>query len=396
VTALKAELFREELDRCTRCGTCKTLCPTYLFTHDEAMGARGRVAMLGALIRDDLKPTRGLADRIYSCTLCEACRGLCPVGIDIPEVIYNGRALLKRPYKRGRLLRKAMLFSLKRMDMIAPFAKIMQKGLYNPLRRLLRGREFPDITARPFKNRTQVYKLKRKTARAAIFAGCNVNYFYPELGEALSRVLLGLGYEVVVFRGELCCGAPLRSLGLQDEAAEMARRNMEHFNRVRAEFIISLCPTCTMVIRNQYPLIAGGTIGNIMDLSEFLAGDRLPHDLELPSQVVTYHDPCHLNFGLGIRAKPREIIGNIGGLELREMSHPQQCCGFAGLFSLHFRSLSESISRSKMEDIRSTGASTVVTSCPGCIMQMETTAKSMELNLRIMHLVELVDEAMNR
>ncbi len=360
------------------------------------MGARGRVAMLGALVRDELSPTRGLADKIYSCALCEACRGICPVGIDIPEMIYSGRALLKKPYRRGRLIRRALSFSLKRMDMISPFARLLKKSVYNPLKPLFHWRELPDITSRPFKRRTQVYKLERKSGRAAIFAGCNVNYFYPELGEALSRVLLGLGYEVVVFKGELCCGAPLRSLGLEDEAADMAKRNIEHFNRVRAEFLISLCPTCTMVIRDHYPMIAGGTIGNIMDLSEFLSEDILPDGLEVPDQVVTYHDPCHLNFGLGIREKPRVILRHIKGVQLKEMRHPQQCCGFAGLFSLHFKSLAASISESKMQDVMSTGASTVVTSCPGCIMQMEATGKAMGMDKRIIHIVELIDEAMNR
>ena len=259
-----------ELQKCVRCGACKTLCPTYHLTLNESFGARGRVVMLGELCSDNLAPTKQLAERIYSCMLCEACKGVCPTGINIPEVICRGRVLLKKSYKKGFMSKKALRTAITSMGTAMPFARLFQKFFYRPLSRAFGLRNYPEITARPFNKNIQVYKNVKKTGRIAIFAGCNVNYFYPHLGYSLSNVLLAKGFEVVVFKGEECCGAPLRSMGLEDEASDMAKRNLEHFNRVRADAIISLCPTCTMVIRDQYPQLAGGTISNIMDLNEFL------------------------------------------------------------------------------------------------------------------------------
>jgi glycolate oxidase iron-sulfur subunit len=385
-----------ELRKCVRCGACKTLCPTYHLTLNESMGARGRVALLGQLCSENLAPSKQMAERIFSCMLCEACKGVCPTGIDIPEVIYRGRALLKKSYKKGYFSKKALRMAIKNMGGSMPLARIFQKLFYKPLYRTLGLRYYPEIASRPFNKNIQVYKNVKKTGRVAIFAGCNVNYFYPNLGYSLSNVLLSRGYEVVVFKGEECCGAPLRSMGLEEEASDMARRNLEHFNKVRADAIISLCPTCTMVIRDQYPVMVGDTITNMMDLNEFLIKFDFVNDLETVPGVVTYHDPCHLSHGLGIREQPRKVLKAIKGIEFREMKHADECCGFAGLFSMQFKEMANTVGMKKLENISDTSADTVVTSCPGCIMQLQSLCRRHHLRIDIKHMVEIIDEAMHK
>lgn len=387
--------YYDKLSKCVRCGTCKSACPTYLTTLNETMGARGRIAMLEGLGREELKPSKELAEKIFSCMLCGACKDKCPTGIDIPEIIYHGRTLLKRSYRKGRLLKAALRYSISKLDSLMPLIRGGQKLLSAPMRRMGIVRNVPEITAKPFKKRVQVYKNVNKISRVVIFVGCSVNYFYPELGDALSSILFTKGYEVVVFPGEACCGAPLRSLGLEKEAAELAEKNIEHFNKARADAIVSLCPTCTMSIKEQYPLLAGNTILNIMDLNEFLIEHRITEGLESDPMTVTYHDPCHLSNGLGIREEPRRILTGIKGLELVEMKHANDCCGFAGLFSAHFKDISRSIGRKKIESISDTEADTVVTSCPGCIMQLEDMKKEMGAEFRVRHVVEIIDEAMH-
>ena len=384
-----------EAYKCVRCGACKTLCPTYLTTCNETMGARGRVAMLGELERERLAPTAVLAEMIYSCMLCGACKNMCPAGINIPEVIYQGRAALRKAYRKGRLLRGALRLSISGFDNIFSLLRWGQKLFYGSLYRSGLIGYVPEISSIPFKNNLQVYKTINKTGRMAIFAGCSVNYFYPNLGESLSHILVSKGYEVVVFKGEMCCGAPFRSLGLEEEAMKLAEKNIEHFNKVRAEAIISMCPTCTMVIRDQYPHMTGNTINNIMDVNEFLIRYNIAADLETDPSVVTYHDPCHLSYGLGIRDKPRHILRNIKGIELIEMKHADECCGFAGLFSMHFKNISHHIGKKKIKNISDTRAGTVVTSCPGCIMQLEALRKETGSHFEIKHIIEVIDDAMH-
>jgi glycolate oxidase iron-sulfur subunit len=386
-------VYHKELSRCVRCGACKTFCPTFLQTLNEAMGARGRVALLGELEADRLPPTKNLAEKIFSCMLCEACKGLCPTGINIPEVVYQGRARLKESFRKGLLLRTALRYSATRMDSVFKILRGLQKVFYHPS--LFKSVPYyPEITAKPFKNSMQVYKKMKKISRIAIFAGCSVNYFYPGLGKALSKVLLARGYEVVVFKGELCCGAPLRSAGLEEEAVLLAKRNVEHFSKVRAEAIISMCPTCTLVIREQYQRLAGDTISNIMDVNEFLIKYDLLKGLEINPAVMTYHDPCHLHYGLEINKEPRQILKGIRGVEFVEMRHAHECCGFAGFFSLYYKDMSRSIGRKKIENIIDTRAGTVVTSCPGCVMQLESLKREANVKVNIRHIVEVIAEAM--
>ncbi len=387
--------YHKELSKCVRCGACKTLCPTYLTTLNESMGARGRVALLGELDMNRLAPTGRLAEKIFSCMLCGACKGLCPTGINIPEIIYHGRILLKRSYRKGFLLRKALKYSVSNMDAVFMVLRGFRKLLYRPLSKTGLLNFVPEITSTPFKNSIQVYKNIKNTGRIALFAGCSVNYFYPNLGNAISNILLSKGYEVVVFKGELCCGSPLRSLGFEQEAAELAKRNIELFSKVRARALISLCPTCTMVIKTQYPDLAGDTIQNIMDVNEFLTEFDITAGLETSPTVVTYHDPCHLSFGLGIRDKPRQILKGIKGVNFIEMKHADECCGFAGLFKLQFKDISKTIGSRKVENIRNTSADTVVTSCPGCMMQLEALKRETGSNFHVKHIVEVIDEAMH-
>jgi glycolate oxidase iron-sulfur subunit len=359
------------------------------------MGARGRVAMLGALEDNELAPSKSLSDKIFSCLLCEACRDLCPTGVNIPEAIYQGRVFLKEHYKRGRLLTKTLQFSMQRLDTTFLVLRGLQKFLYPPLHKAGILRYVPRIAPTPFKNSTRVYRNAKRIGRVSVFAGCSVNYFYPHLGDALIHILLSRGYEVVIIKSEMCCGAPLRSLGLEAEAADLAKKNIELFNKMRAEAILSMCPTCTMTIKKQYPFLAGDTIEKIMDVNEFFVKNEIAKDIKALQKVVTYHDPCHLRYGLGIKDEPREILKGIDGVTFIEMQNADECCGFGGFFSMNFKELSKDIGKKKMNAVRKTWADTIITSCPGCMMQLEDVRNKTDSKINIMHIVELIDEALH-
>jgi len=384
-----------ELSKCVRCGACKALCPTYLSALDETMGARGRIAMLGALTENKLSPTKALSDRIFSCILCEACRDLCPAGINIPEAIHHGRVNLRDFYSKGRLLRTAIKFTCFRMDTAFFILRRLQRVFYPLLRRTDSIRYMPYIASTPFKNTSQMYRGIRKIGRVAVFAGCSVNYFYPHLGNALLNILLTKGYEVIIMKAEVCCGAPMRALGLEEVAMKLAKANIELFNKTKTEAILCMCPTCTLTIKKQYPLLVGDSIEKIMDVNEFFIKKDFTRGLRTDSRVITYHDPCHLRYGLAIKDEPREILKGIQGIEFIEMQNAEECCGFGGFFSLHFKELSRTIGKKKINNIHNTLADTIVTSCPGCMMQLEDLKREVSNEVNIMHIVEILDEAMH-
>ena len=176
---------------------------------------------------------------------------------------------------------------------------------------------------------------------------------------------------------------------MEDEAAALAKKNFTIFSRLNAEAVLSLCPTCVLSLKHHYPVLVGKGLEHVMDISGFL------HDKWYPSQAqpirnfskVTYHDPCHLNFSLGIKKEPRDLIHRAGA-KLVE-SGDEGCCGFGGTFSLTSMDLSRSIMRKRADAYRRTGSEAVVTACPGCMLQLGGGMK----DIPIYHLVELLEQA---
>lgn len=385
------EQLLSELSHCVRCGSCHAQCPTYEEGLTETMTARGRLVLLRSVLKGELSPTPGLLDRIYSCILCGACEPLCPPRVNITSAIYEGRRLLKDTDRKRRLIRSLSRFVLRNPNAAFRAARTFQ-AIGIPPERILSLLKTPmpvTLPAQTLRNEQQVFKPGKRIGRVAVFTGCTINYIYPHLGISLINVLLSLGYEVVLPAGEVCCGVPLRGLGLADEAELMARKNHAIFSRLNTEAILSLCPTCVVSLRSHYPELIGKGLGIVMDASEFLAGRIKDFELRTAPSLtsVTFHDPCHLGHSLGIRKEPRELI-RAAGLELIEAAS-EGCCGFGGLFSLQYPGMSRSLLEHRAGVLLKTGAAGVVTACPGCVLHLSAGLPGRP----VLHFIELLDEA---
>lgn len=374
-----------DLSRCTLCGSCKASCPTYEESLTEGMSARGRLKLVKGLMTGELEPAPLLIDRIFSCILCGACSSVCPLGINIPDLIHEGRRLLKKRDKRRRILRYLLQFSTTWPDLSFKILSMGQDFVVPFLAKRKIIPFNPDIPDQPFHALEQVHKVPKKKGRVAIFTGCSVNYIFPHLGESLINVLQSLGYEVVLPKDEVCCGAPLRALGMEEEAAELARNNHRIFSRLKVDAILSLCPTCTLTLKHEYMSLIGKGLEKAADISVFLQ-DKLEH-VDTIDSTVTYHDPCHLQYSLGVKKEPRDIIAK-AGLGIIEPAS-QGCCGFGGTFCLSYKELSEKLLFRQSANVMATKAETVVTSCPGCMLQLGRTITDRP----VIHLIELIEEA---
>ena len=386
---MKNSRYLSELSKCVRCGSCKAFCPTYEEEFTESTVARGRLALLSGLSSGQLAPSPILTDRIFSCMLCGQCSALCPPGIDIKEVIYHGRSILKKVDKKRRYLRFLARFSARNPKLSFRLLSISQHILFPYFfkKGLLPFK--PDLTEHDLRDRLQVYTVSRKKGRVAVFTGCIINFFYPHLVESLVNVLHKLGYEVILPVGEVCCGIPLRTLGLAEEAAELAKKNLGIFNSLNVDAILSLCPSCTLAIKVEYQKILGEGIDKAIDISSFFIDELDPSLFSLlPLKSAIYHDPCHLKYELGIEKEPREIMKKIG-INLME-TQEQKCCGFAGIFSLSYKKLSEGLLNKCVSDYMKTEAETIITSCPGCMIQL---AKGIN-DKPVLHLIEVIEESL--
>ncbi|HCL81717.1 MAG TPA: hypothetical protein DHW81_05680 [Nitrospiraceae bacterium] len=252
------------------------------------------------------------------------------------------------------------------------------------------GLRFPDAA---LKDGMSIFKVSRPKGRIAVFAGCAANFIYPGTATALIESLNAMNYEVVLPKGEVCCGAPLMGLGLKEDAAEMADRNVKNFKKLNVEAVIGLCPTCVHFIKNEYKKLVGESIDIAMEISQFLSSELVSSKLKAPQTGlrknsklrVVYHDPCHSLYNLNIRPEPREILRSIG---FNVVDSSGGCCGFGGAFRLLYQGLSEGILEQRIEDYKN--ADVIVTSCPNCVLQLRSKIKDKPVR----HIAEVIREAM--
>ena len=383
------EALIRELKNCILCGSCKAECPTYFLEHSESRSPRGRLSILHHVLKGDLEPSQDTVDRVYSCLLCGACKGTCSAGVDIVRALVRGRGLLRGADRSGWFLRRALSFvlrsprlSLRGYSILRPLLKplLVRSGLID--RSFTVGVPLPGSGGSVFGPDDPL----KKKGRVVLFGGCSVRYLFPNLGEAFIRVCNRLGYEVVLPKGEVCCGAPLLDSGMIEMAAGFARKNRALFDSLKADALVSLCPTCVITLKDRYPELVGGGI-EVMDSVSFLAGVIAPDDFFKLTAV--YHDPCHSKYGSGLYEEPRALLKRLG-VELKEIKGG--CCGFAGTVSLRFRDMSLRLLESRVREFQGSGAEVMVTSCPGCIYQLSKVIKGD----RVFHVVEVVDEAISQ
>jgi len=230
-----------------------------------------------------------------------------------------------------------------------------------------------------------------------------MNLIYPEANWATIRVLAQMGYRTVAPSGQVCCGAPHVAMGEMETALRLARQNIDLFSQVKAEAIIANCAGCGAMLKEYggllqddqtYAAKADAVSNKVRDINEFLAALLPPSGtLRELNQRVTYHDPCHLAHAQGITQEPREVLRSIPGLELIELNESTWCCGGAGIYNITHLDLSMQLLERKMANVGGTETEVVVTSNPGCLLQLELGIKRAGLDIKAVHVIELLDRA---
>jgi L-lactate dehydrogenase complex protein LldE len=236
-------------------------------------------------------------------------------------------------------------------------------------------------------------------ARVSLFVTCIVDQLFPNVGIAMADVLESLGYDVDFPEAQTCCGQPAFNSGYRDEARAVAR----HFLRVfrNADYVVVPSGSCTSMIAHHFEEIfqkepdnlaaAHALSPRVYEFSTFLLEVARVEDVGARfDEIVTYHDSCHALRELGVRSGPRKLLGNVRGLDLREMDAAEECCGFGGTFSVKFAEVSGGMARTKIESILRTGARAVVSIDSSCLMQLQGALSRAGLPIRTMHLAEVL------
>jgi L-lactate dehydrogenase complex protein LldE len=225
---------------------------------------------------------------------------------------------------------------------------------------------------------------------------CLADVAAPSVWRAARTVLERAGVEVAVPRRQTCCGQPGWSSGHPDEARRVARQALRAF--AGDDPVVVPSGSCAAMVRHGYPELFAGTrdedaaasmAERTVELTQFLRREGLRTGSE-GSGSVTYHDSCHMLRILRERDSPREVLGAVAGLELREMEGTDVCCGFGGTFSLSFPELSGRLGEEKARAAAATGAAELVACDLSCLLHITGRARRTGVPLRARHIAEVL------
>lgn len=334
---------RSQVDQCGRCGACLEVCPVYAELRAEPYGARGKVFLLGAVLDGKIELTPRVEE------LIRAAREEVVSGKGLPLLKKNIFHHLIN--SQGRLKAMAWLLYLSQGSGLQGLLR--RSRLLNLLPGKIGAKEslLPALSASTFTRLVPRQVIPPDPRRKVIyFAGCLTRYLYPQIGQAVAKVLYYNNIESYI--PDLpCCGVPALTAGDRAGFTKLATQNIAVLNSLTADIILTDCASCGATLRKYGELLgtpaAQDMSAKVRDISEFLAGAGLAtQDLHSLPMRVTYHDPCHLKRGQGVADQPRTLLGAVPDLELVEMAGADRCCGAAGSFSLAHQSTIRHNSRS--------------------------------------------------
>ena len=410
--------------QCIHCGLCLQSCPTYVELGKEADSPRGRIYLMQAQQQGKLDIQGSFAQHISSCLDCRACESACPSGVPYGQLIENARELVEKQLHRPwpvRMLRRYIFefvfssprklrfhFDLLRLYQRTGLQKLVRSsgllklfpGHFSKLEQLL-----PDLTLK--NNRIKIGSIfKPKVSvhhRVGLLTGCVMNELFGSIHRATIRVLQLNGCEVVVPKSQVCCAALHSHAGIASTAKQMAKKNIEAFEKAGVDKIIVNAAGCGAKLKEYGSLLeqdpefqfrAQTFSKKVVDISEFLYD--LPEFLP-PGPLrtrVAYDDPCHLLHAQRIAQAPRALLKRIPELQLVELKNPDQCCGSAGIYNVTEYDLSMRILKRKVEDIENCSPTILATGNAGCLIQISYGLNMANLpKIRVMHPIEILDQA---
>ncbi len=360
------------------------------------MSARGRMALIKAILDGQLTASRIYWDRISTCTGCLACESSCPSGVPVTGIIQAAKEQAVVESGRGTI--DAVITEVLKHPAVIRATAWLWPVVLHYAHRQEEPHGVSGMSSGPGAHGSTTVASERpgKKGRVVFFPGCAINGFQRDIGRSAIAILRRLGYNVMVPDGLRCCGRPLLSLGDRAAAAEHAEHNSGIIEAVKAEAVVTACASCGLTFKKEYPkLLSGIKAPAVLDIHEFLAHEIGGLSLRPVRTKVTWHDPCHLGRGQGLSGTALDILRTIPGIELVEMRNADRCCGFGGVMRIAHWRLSDGIAEEKARNIMSTKASWVVTGSPACRMQIGSALNRSGSRIRVVHTVQVLEEALS-
>jgi glycolate oxidase iron-sulfur subunit len=429
---------------CIHCGLCLSSCPTYLETGNENLSPRGRIYLMRAIQDGRLPVEDASVQPIDLCLGCRACEAVCPSGVEYGALLEATRDHVEKHHRRSWFqsflrriaIEKVFPYPGRLKLALLPARLINKAGAAHLFPKFARealalvpsdcqATELPELSpatprssrreeALNFKSEIRNPKSEMEvslvtpaaTTRVGFVSGCAMSVMFGRTNQASVALLNRAGCDVVTPPAQVCCGALHAHGGRLDDARALARRNIAAFEPLDLDAIIINAAGCGSTLKEYGHLLAhdpqwadraAAFSAKVKDLTEFLAANqgawppfRTPHS----ALRVTYHDACHLAHAQRITQPPRELVKAVAGDRYVELPEADVCCGSAGTYNLTEPEMAARLQRRKVENILQTGAEIVVTSNPGCILQMQAGLKAAGAgHVRVLHIADYLLES---
>ncbi|GGG06203.1 (Fe-S)-binding protein [Paenibacillus abyssi] len=434
---LKLRLDEDQLMNCMRCGFCLPACPTFRETGIEAESPRGRIALMKAVADGIMSPDEVFEEQMNHCLGCRACEPACPADVKYGQLIEQARDAIEDHTEQHRWwvkLARGAAFELmfpnqNRMRWLGKGIRFYQKS---GLRTLARGIGVMKLLPKPMRDMEKImpdasshgvveqigtrHPAKgEKIATVGLFRGCIMDVLFTETNIHTVELLMEAGFEVVIPDTQNCCGALHAHSGEAEGARALARRNIQVFKDAGVDYIISNAGGCGAILTEYDHLLhedpewkegAAWFAERVLDCSDLLVRyGRLPGFSEDESKKpvkdsepvrITYQDSCHLRNVMRSSDAPRRLMRQVAGVEYVEMMEADRCCGSAGIYNLVQPEMAGQILDHKMEHVKTTEAHYLLTSNPGCLLQMKNGIEQHGLSdrMKAVHIVDFLHERM--
>jgi len=410
----------EESLRCFRCGYCQPTCPTYIISGREDSVARGRNFLAKTIHEDQVELSPEHKDTIFECLLCGACNDNCASDVKTQYIMMVARnkyinkmgqpplqkfvfnELLPHPDRFFKMMKLAAFGKRSGLSGLAQALRVFGwfgKGIAN-MEGLVKT-----LPAKFFTEQIKQLEIPGtdKNIKVGYFVGCGINFAFPDVGNATVNLLSKTGFTVEILEN-ICCGLPASGYGDLEASQNVARANIEIFEKSGCDIIVSECGSCSSFLTEYEQLLANDdewserakkASQKIMDVNSFLTKFELKADfVSKEANTVTYHDPCHLSHYLKITNEPRKLINQIQDIQYKELPEANWCCGGAGTYNIAHHDLSMKILERKMDNLEKINATVLLSSCPGCLVQLSFGTRKFRKPVIVKHIVELLNDSL--
>ncbi len=420
---VKLDILESQFLDCIHCGLCLSACPTFTELGIEMDSPRGRIYLMRAHAEQRLEITKNYVRHIDLCLGCRACETACPSSVHFGRMLEDARSEIQTQYRKPLL--EHLIYSLA-FNYFIPNQRMLSwlfhaLALYQKtgLERLVKKSGI--LRLLPLKLRKMISllpKLPDQKIRRAIkevnppageikytvglLRGCIADFMFADVNAATIRVLNRNGCSVLVPNDQACCGALHAHSGYMEFAKNLARKNIDAFERAGIDYLIVNSAGCGAAMKEydhwfkddaEYHSRAIEFVKKVRDITEFLVElDATPAENPLGLKVV-YHDACHLAHGQNIRKQPREMLTRLAGVEVLPIAESEFCCGSAGIYNIVQPEMAARLLERKVKNILAADGDIVATGNPGCLIQIRAGIEQQRDDLPVVHTIELLDMA---